>query len=129
MTQIIVPFQRSVVVVADVSTLEDHQKLVKETHNVSGIGGTKVGLDLALGYGLPRLVETTKSINPNSVFIYDHQKGGTDIPDLGRNFANRCRSSGVDAVILFPQSGPATQEYWVIIYNLTYHLYQKVWAG
>jgi len=45
--------------------------------------------------------------------IYDHQKGGTDIPDLGPKFAKAVKSSGADAVILFPFGGGATAEAWI----------------
>ena len=76
------------------------------------IGGYKIGLELSLFYGLPRLVEVVKNNAPDKKFIYDHQKGATDIPDLGAKFAKVCKKSGVDAVILFPQSGPRTQVAW-----------------
>ena len=43
--------------------------------------------------------------------IYDHQKAGTDIPDMGLKFMNACK--GADAVILFPQAGPETEAAWI----------------
>jgi len=45
--------------------------------------------------------------------IYDHQKGGTDIPDLGEGFAQDLKSFGVDAVILFPFGGAVTERKWI----------------
>jgi orotidine-5'-phosphate decarboxylase len=39
--------------------------------------------------------------------IYDHQKGGTDIPDMAVEFARV--ADRVDAAILFPMSGPESQ--------------------
>ena len=43
--------------------------------------------------------------------IYDHQKAGTDIPDMGAKFMEACK--GFDAVILFPQAGPDTEKAWI----------------
>lgn len=45
--------------------------------------------------------------------IYDHQKAGTDIPQMGRPFAKTCREAGVDGIIIFPQAGPRTLEAFV----------------
>jgi len=44
--------------------------------------------------------------------IYDHQKAGNDIPDMGKGFAEDLKDAGVTAVILFPFTGPTTQEVW-----------------
>lgn len=43
--------------------------------------------------------------------IYDHQKGGTDIPDLEDSLAELV-DAGVHALILFPFGGALTQERW-----------------
>jgi orotidine-5'-phosphate decarboxylase len=43
--------------------------------------------------------------------IYDHQKGGTDIPDL-EDALPTLLDAGVHAVILFPFGGRVTQERW-----------------
>jgi orotidine-5'-phosphate decarboxylase len=45
--------------------------------------------------------------------VYDHQKAGTDIPQMGKPFAKVCRDSGVKGVIFFPQAGPKTLEGFV----------------
>ncbi|MFH0831493.1 MAG: orotidine 5'-phosphate decarboxylase / HUMPS family protein [archaeon] len=103
---------KSVIVACDVSTLEDFENLVKETTDVEGIGGYKIGFELGLGYGLEKVVETARK-HTNKPIIYDHQKAGTDIPDTGKIFAEVCKKSGVDAVIFFPQSGPETEKAWI----------------
>lgn len=112
--QKIIARDRSVIPACDVSTLEQFEEIVRETADVEGIGGYKVGFELGLRYGLPVVVETAKK-HTNKPIIYDHQKAGTDIPDTGRNFARTCKGAGIDAVILFPQAGPETQRAW------TYH--------
>jgi len=103
---------RTVIPACDVDSIERLEEIVKATADMKKIGGYKIGLELSLYYGLPRLVEVVKNNAPDKKFIYDHQKGATDIPDLGAKFAKVCKKSGVDAVILFPQSGPRTQVAW-----------------
>ena len=43
--------------------------------------------------------------------MYDHQKAGTDIPEMGDKFMKAIK--GVDSVILFPMAGPITEEKWI----------------
>ena len=110
---------RSIIVACDVSTIEDLSQLVKETAGVHGIGGYKVGAILAIKYGLATAVSAIKKqikqIGPpiELPVIYDHQKAGTDIPDLGSAFVKAVISSGADALILFPFGGMATEKAWI----------------
>jgi len=108
----IIKYDRSVIPACDVTSLEDLKKLVEQTHDVKGIGGYKIGLVLGLSYGLPAVVKVIREFTDLPI-IYDHQKAGTDIPPLGQKFAKVCKDAGVDAVIIFPQSGPATEEAWI----------------
>jgi orotidine-5'-phosphate decarboxylase len=110
--QKIIDRERSVIPACDVETLEQFEELVKQTADVDGIGGYKIGFELGLGYGLPKVVETARK-HTNKPIIYDHQKAGTDIPDTGKNFAKVCKKAGVDAVIFFPQAGPETERAWI----------------
>lgn len=107
----ITELNHSVIVACDVKTIEEFKGLVDQTHDVYGIGGYKVGSILAINFGLPKLVQVARKITDLPV-IYDHQKAMTDIPNLGRSFVEAVREAGVDAMIGFPQSGPATQEEW-----------------
>ncbi len=111
MSERIVHLDKSVVVAADVEASK-LSKLVEETCIVEGIGGYKVGLSLALEEGLARVVGTVKDHTGLPV-IYDHQKAGNDIPAMGAEFARVCKRSGVDAVILFPFAGEATERDWI----------------
>ena len=110
--QKIIRRDRSVIPACDVETLEQFEELVKQTADVEGIGGYKVGFELGLGYGLPAVVAAARK-HTNKPIIYDHQKAGTDIPDTGKNFARVCKKAGVDAVILFPQAGPETERAYI----------------
>lgn len=104
--------QKSVIPACDVADLVKLGELAAATGNLPGIGAYKVGLELAIPFGLGRVVETIRKYSQLPI-IYDHQKGGTDIPDLGPKFAKAVKSSGADAVILFPFGGGATEEKWI----------------
>ena len=108
----IIKLDKSIIPACDMP-LNLFEKLVKETADVEKIGGYKIGFFLALQYGLPKLVDIAKKYAPNKAVIYDHQKAGTDIPDLSKKFVDACKFANVDAVILFPQSGPITQYEWI----------------
>ncbi|MFH0832206.1 MAG: orotidine 5'-phosphate decarboxylase / HUMPS family protein [Candidatus Aenigmatarchaeota archaeon] len=101
-----------IIVACDVKTLDELRKLVDATSSINGIVGYKVGFILGLNYGLKNIVESIKDLSDLPV-IYDHQKASTDIPDMGTEFASVMKNSGVDSAIIFPQSGPATQEAFV----------------
>lgn len=101
-----------VIIACDIPSIDAFEQLVKATANIDGITGYKVGFELSLRYGLPRVVEVAKKHAPSKQVIYDHQKGATDIPDTGKNFMSVMKDSGVDEVIIFPQSGPETQRAW-----------------
>ena len=109
----IIKAKKSVIVAADVPSAESLQKLVLAVKNISGIGGFKLGFELGL-QNLSSMVTIIRSnfSNRDVPIIYDHQKAGNDIPNMGINFARILKKSGVDAAILFPFTGPATQEKW-----------------
>lgn len=108
----LIDLPRSVIPACDVSSLEELERIVKETAEVPGIGGYKVGLELVIRFGLPEVVRVVRFYTQRPV-IYDHQKGGTDIPELGVKFAQAVCKSSADAVILFPFGGAATEREWI----------------
>lgn len=110
--QKIIECDRSIIPACDFQTLEELDDLVKNTYQVEGIGGYKIGFELGLGYGLKEVVTIIRKYT-NKPIIYDHQKAGTDIPDTGKNFAQVCKRNGVDTVIFFPQAGPETERAWI----------------
>ena len=107
----IISRERSLIPACDVS-IERLHDLVRETADIPEIGAYKLGMVLALSAGLPKAVDAVRKYTDKPI-IYDHQKAATDIPDTGRAFAKVCKSAGVDAVILFPQAGPATERAWI----------------
>ena len=108
----LISLQRSVIPACDVPTLEKLQELAIATRKVDGIGGYKVGLELVIRFGLEEVVKKIRDHSQLPI-IYDHQKGGTDIPELGAKFAKAVKSSGADAVILFPFGGAKTEREWI----------------
>lgn len=108
----IIKADRSVVVAADVSGQWEVLKLAKAINGVKGIGGIKLGMT-QIKSGVNKAVNHIREVlGSNISIIYDHQKAGNDIPPIGSSFARELRFAGVDAAILFPFAGPATQEAW-----------------
>lgn len=107
----IIPIDRSVIPACDVD-IERFKDILRETDAIPRIGAYKLGVTLALSLGLPKLVEIARNLT-NKPLIYDHQKAGTDIPDMGGAFASVVKESGIDAIIIFPLSGPETQTAWI----------------
>jgi len=101
--------RRGIVLAADVARIDDARRLAAVVSEVPEVIGIKIGFSLALRHGLS---ETVKALRQESSLpvIYDHQKAGSDIPQMGRPFAEVCREAGIDAVIIFGQAGPRTLE-------------------
>lgn len=107
----IISRDKSIVIACDVN-LEKFEELVKQTADIDGVGGYKIGFGLGLAHGLPAVVAVCRRYSQKPI-IYDHQKAGTDIPDTGTLFAKTCKAAGIDAVILMCQSGPETEKAWI----------------
>jgi orotidine-5'-phosphate decarboxylase len=107
------PPGRSLVIACDgLDSLDDFAELVRDTSNLDGVGGYKIGFELGLSYGLPAVVAAARK-HTRKELIYDHQKAGTDIPDTGKGFAAACKSAGIGTIILLPQAGPETERAWI----------------
>jgi orotidine-5'-phosphate decarboxylase len=104
--------KKSIVVACDLTSMEDLEKVVANTCDLHGVGGYKIGFSLALKYGVPSVVATIRRYTAKPV-MYDHQKGGTDVPHTGALFSDVLTEAGVDYAILFPFSGPSTEAAWI----------------
>lgn len=107
----IIPIDRSVIPACDVC-LNEFEEIVKETSDIEKIGGYKIGPALTGRPGYDKVIETARKYTDKPL-IFDAQKWGTDIPDTAEKILKPLRESGIDAVILFPQSGPATEYSWI----------------
>ncbi|HKR58261.1 MAG TPA: orotidine 5'-phosphate decarboxylase / HUMPS family protein [Pyrinomonadaceae bacterium] len=101
-----------IVIAADVTSLDELSHIITLARRVPEVCAIKVGFSLAIRYGLPAVVRRIKD-ESNFPTIYDHQKAGTDIPQMGVSFAEACQAAGVESVIVFPQAGPLTLEKFV----------------
>ena len=106
----IIKLNKSIIPSCDVSDLTKLKNLVKETCSVKGISAYKIGLELCIPYGICQVIDKIRKYTDLPI-IYDHQKAATDIPELGEKFAKSVK--GVDAVILFPFTGPETEKAWI----------------
>jgi len=103
---------RGVIIALDLDDAESIRRLVSATSDLDAVTGYKVGFIAALTHGLKKTVDLVRGVSDKPI-IYDHQKGMTDIPDLGSWYAKILRRSGVDAAIGFPHSGRDTLVKWV----------------
>lgn len=104
--------KHGIIPACDVKNLSELENLVELTAGIEGIVGYKIGFSLGLSHGLRTVVDTIER-HTDLPIIYDHQKAGTDIPQMGELFAQICKESGVTGVIIFPQAGPATEEAFI----------------
>lgn len=97
-----------IVPACDVDSLPALQKLVTSTCDLSFIQGYKIGMELVIRHGIEKVTCTLRN-HTSLPIIYDHQKFGTDIPDIcsGR-ILDHLKIAGVDAIIIFPQAGVET---------------------
>src|SRR3989338_6388296 len=93
--------KKSIIPSFDVDGLGKLSKLVKATCFVKGVGAYKIGFELVIPFGMEKVVKTIRK-HTKLPIIYDHQKAGTDIPDMGSKFMKACKLA--DAVILFQQA-------------------------
>lgn len=106
----IIKLKKSIIPSCDVDSLEELDKLVRATCPVKGVGAYKIGFELVIPFGMKEVVKIIRK-HTKLPIIYDHQKAGTDIPEMGIKFMKACKLA--DAVILFPQAGPETEAAWI----------------
>lgn len=108
----IIKFERSIIPAMDIEDPAKARKLARAMKTVPKIGAFKVGFLLGFD-GLAKMVDSIKRNHGDDIpVIYDHQKAGNDIPDMGAPFARKLVRAGVDAAIIFPFTGPETQKAW-----------------
>jgi orotidine-5'-phosphate decarboxylase len=103
---------KTVIVAADVEDGIKFVQLVEAMQGVENVSAFKLGI-LAGLEGLDWAVDEIRDTLGNDYLtIYDHQKAGNDIPEMGGPFARKLKKMGVNAAIIFPFAGPKTQTEW-----------------
>lgn len=96
------------------ASIEKVAKIAEASNGKKRVTALKVGgIKPTLKHGLPKVVETIRKFNKETPIIFDYQKAGNDIPDLGPDFAGEVKDAGADAVILFPFGGEETERAWI----------------
>jgi orotidine-5'-phosphate decarboxylase len=97
-----------IIVACDMQNIKDLERTVKATCNLSFIQGYKIGMEFAVEFGIKNVTSILKKYTKLPI-IYDHQKLGTDIPEISSGrILDILKSAGVDSVIIFPQAGIET---------------------
>jgi len=108
----IIQEDRSLIIACDFNSKRFHEVLTA-TYNIPEVGGYKGGPALTGRPGYDAMVNLKNTYATDKAFIFDGQKWGTDIPDTAGPILTPLKESGFDAVILFPQAGPATEKAWI----------------
>jgi orotidine-5'-phosphate decarboxylase len=94
-----------IVLACDVYEINDFRDLVKETCSLDFIVGYKIGIRLVLTHGIASILRIAQSYTKLPV-IYDHQKFGTDIPEVcSGKILKILEKAGVSGLVVFPQAG------------------------
>ncbi len=100
--------KHGIIVACDIGDISDLADLIKVTHDLEFILGYKIGMDLVVPHGIYKVTEVIRRYT-NLPIIYDHQKFGTDIPDIcGGKILEILKKAGINGAIAFPESGIET---------------------
>lgn len=100
--------EHGIILACDLKNLDCLTTLVKETCNLNFMQGYKIGVELVVPYGIYAVTEVIRRFTDLPI-IYDHQKFGTDIPDMcSGKILNVLKDAGVKTLIIFPQAGIET---------------------
>lgn len=108
----LITLEKSIIVACDFRTTVKLGEVVSETCDHPSVSAYKIGFMLGLGFGLQHIVRVIRGYTMKPI-IYDHQKAGTDVPHTAKGYAAVCAEAGVNAVIIFPLSGPVTAKEWI----------------
>ena len=104
---------RGIVISCNFREFQKLEEMVKSTRGLSFVAGYKVGMELAIRSGLGKVVYSIRKFTDLPI-IYDHQKFGSDVPEIYRkSLFEAIKSSGIDALIIIPYSGKETLNIFV----------------
>lgn len=104
----ILPARYGIIPACDVTGMKALVNLVKETCSLEFIQAYKIGVKMLALEGAKKVIQEIRRLSDLPI-IYDHQKYGTDIPDLsGGDILESFKDAGVDGLIIFPFAGIKT---------------------
>ena len=104
----LVSIKYGIIPACDLDDLLRLENLVNSTCDLDFIAGYKIGMSLVLPHGMQKVVSIIRK-HTELPILYDHQKFGSDIPDIcGGKILKTLKESGVSGLIIFPQSGIET---------------------
>jgi hypothetical protein len=106
----IIPAEKSLIVAMDVDGAWFYD-LMTALELVESIGAVKFGF-FQSNTGLESCVELARNTLGAIPIIYEHQRIGSGVAEAGAKFAKALKRAGVDAVIIYPFTGPKIQEHW-----------------
>lgn len=109
--QHILPSGKSLIVAMDVDGAWFYD-LMAALELVESIGAVKFGF-FQSNTGLESCVELARCTLGDVPIIYEHQRIGSGIDEASSKFAKTLRRAGVDAVIIYPFTGPKVQANWI----------------
>jgi orotidine-5'-phosphate decarboxylase len=84
------------------------EETIKSTSNLPFVAGYKIGIELVLRSGLSKVVNSIRKYTDLPI-IYDHQKFGSDVPEIyTKSLFEAIKSSGADALVIIPHAGKET---------------------
>jgi len=100
--------KHGIIISCDFSNIEKLEKLVKETCSLDFIQGYKIGMLLTIKNSIQKITDIIRK-HSDLPIIYDHQKFGTDIPEIcSGEILQIIKNAGVNALVVFPLGGGET---------------------
>ena len=106
----IIPAEKSLIVAMDVDGAWFYD-LMAALELVESIGAVKFGF-FQSNTGLESCVELARSTLGDIPIIYEYQRIGSGVGEAGSKFAKTLKRAGINAVIIYPFTGPKIQENW-----------------
>lgn len=101
---------RGILPACDMPDLVALERLVEATGDLPFVCGYKIGSNPVLAGGISSVVQIVRS-HSQAPIVYDHQKFGTDIPEIcSGTLLDLLADAGVAGLIIFPQAGIRTLE-------------------
>jgi len=100
--------KHGIIISCDFGSIEKLEKVIKETCPLDFVQGYKIGMALALKNGIQNITTVIRKYTDLPI-IYDHQKFGSDIPEIcSGEVLKVIKEAGIEALVVFPHGGIET---------------------